>query len=110
PDELRAVGDEVLANARRWLTATRPASTEDATFRLLGLVWASAPAADVAAGVNDLRRLQRIGGGWAQLPSYLPDAYSTGEALYALREAGAAGDLAGRRGIGVLRSTQRSDR
>src|SRR5262249_21587448 len=47
PDELRAVGDEVLGSARRWLTATRPASTEDATFRLLGLVWASAPAADV---------------------------------------------------------------
>jgi ankyrin repeat protein len=109
PDELRAVGDEALGNTRRWLTATKPASTEDATFRLLGLVWANTPAADVAAAVNDLRRLQRIGGGWAQLPSYLPDAYSTGEALYALREAGAAGDLAWRRGIVFLRSTQRSD-
>ena len=109
PNELRTVGDEVIGNARRWLTATRPASTEDATFRLLALVWATAPAADVTAAVNDLRRLQRVGGGWAQLPSYLPDAYSTGEALYALREAGAAGDLAWRRGVLFLRSTQRSD-
>ena len=108
PGEMRASREEVLGNARRWLTSTRPASTEDATFRLLGLVWANAPAADVTAAANDLRRLQRVGGGWAQLPSYLPDAYSTGEALYALREAGAA-DLAWRRGILFLRSTQRSD-
>jgi ankyrin repeat protein len=109
PGELRAVRDEALGNARRWLTATRPASTEDATFRVLGLVWADAPAADVRAAANDLHHLQRVGGGWAQLPTYLPDAYSTGEALYALREAGAAGDLAWRRGILFLRSTQRSD-
>src|SRR5215472_5965698 len=109
PGEVRAMRDETLGNARRWLTATRPASTEDATFRLLGLVWADASAADVRAAANDLRRLQRAGGGWAQLPSYLPDAYSTGEALYALREADAAGDLAWRRGIMFLRTSQRSD-
>jgi ankyrin repeat protein len=109
PAELRAVREDAFSNARRWLTATRPASTEDATFRLLGLVWADAPASDVRVAANDLRRLQRVGGGWAQLPSYPPDAYSTGEALYALREAGAAGDLSWRRGILFLRSTQRSD-
>jgi ankyrin repeat protein len=109
PDEMRAVRDDTLGRARRWLTATRPTSTEDATFRLLGLVWADAPAADVKAAANDLRRMQRVGGGWAQLPSYLPDAYSTGEALSALREAGGAGDLAWRRGIMFLRTSQRSD-
>jgi len=109
PVELRAVRDGTLGNARRWLTQTRPASTEDAAFRLLGLVWADALPADIKAAASDLRRLQRVGGGWAQLPSYLPDAYSTGEALYALREAGAAGDLAWRRGILFLRSSQRSD-
>src|SRR5215831_13809631 len=34
PDEMRAARDTALARARRWLSATAPASTEDATFRL----------------------------------------------------------------------------
>ena len=36
PKELNAERDAVLLRARRWLSQTRPASTEDASFRLMG--------------------------------------------------------------------------
>ncbi len=89
PDEMRAARDATLARARTWLAASAPASTEDAAFRLLGLVWAEAARDDVAAAARDLLKLQKPGGGWAQLSEgYAADAYSTGEALYALHEAG----------------------
>jgi ankyrin repeat protein len=110
PDEMQAARDRVLGDARAWLTATVPQSTEDATFRLLGLVWAGAPATDVAAARRDLWKRQRPGGGWPQLPAYPPDAYSTGEALYALHESGTpAADVAWRRGIGFLMTSQAAD-
>lgn len=109
PPEMNAAREAALTRARAWLVASAAASTEDATFRLLGLVWANAPAADITAAANGLRGLQRAGGGWGQLPGYPPDAYSTGEALYALREAGVASDAAWRRGALFLRSTQHAD-
>jgi hypothetical protein len=65
-----------------------PASTEDAAFRLMGLVWSAAPEEEIAAARGDLRRMQRPDGGWGQTAAYAPDAYSTGEAVFALREAG----------------------
>jgi ankyrin repeat protein len=111
PDEMAAARDAVLTRARRWLVGTPPASTEDATFRLLGLVWAGAARDDVAAAARDLLKLQRPGGGWAQLPdAYAEDAYSTGEALYALHEAGTpTASAAWRKGIAFLLSTQAAD-
>jgi ankyrin repeat protein len=111
PDEMRDVRDATLARARSWLAASAPASTEDAAFRLLGLVWAEAARDDVAAAARDLLKLQKPGGGWAQLPEgYGQDAYSTGEALYALHEAGTpAGSAAWRKGIAFLLSAQAAD-
>jgi hypothetical protein len=58
----------------------------------LGLVWAGAPKAETEQAQRDLLAFQRAGGGWPQLPHYAPDAYSTGEALFALPEAGMAVD------------------
>ena len=109
PVELTDLRDSVLGSARRWLAENTAASTEDATFRLLGLVWSKATASDINAAVNDLRKRQSSRGGWSQLSGYPADAYSTGEALYALHEAGAGGDAAWQRGIDFLRSTQASD-
>ena len=109
PDSMRPMRERVLADATRWLSQTPPQSTEDATFRLLGLVWAGAPRFEVAAAAGDLQKRQRPGGGWAQLPAYAPDAYSTGEALYALHEAGASDNPGWQRGITFLRSTQAAD-
>src|SRR5205823_7289665 len=109
PDEMRATRERVVSEARDWLVKTPSQSTEDATFRLLGLVWADAARDAIASAGRDLQQLQRPGGGWSQLPGYAADAYSTGEALYALHEAGLSGDVRWRRGIVFLLSTQAAD-
>ncbi len=110
PEELRAEGEAGVQRARQWLIGTRPASTEDATFRLLGLVWAEASPADLDRARKDLLARQLPAGGWPELPGYEPDAYSTGEALYALHESGMSPtDPAWRRGAGLLMSTQAPD-
>jgi Ankyrin repeats (3 copies)/Prenyltransferase and squalene oxidase repeat len=110
PMELRMERDACLLRARRWLASTRPASVEDGSFRLLGLVWAGGAADDIAAARRDLIRMREESGGWAELPGYPADAYSTGEALYALREAGMATvDRDWSTGVQFLLSTQSAD-
>src|SRR2546430_13405121 len=51
-----------------------------------GLAWAKA---DVQDAVRDLLAAQRPNGGWAGLATLDPDAYATGQSLFALQEAGA---------------------
>ncbi len=110
PEELRAERDAAILRARRWLLETRPASTEDASFRLMGLVWAGAMADEIAAARHDLLTLQAANGGWPELPGYPSDAYSTGEAIYAMHEAGVgARDRASSAGLRFLLSTQAPD-
>ena len=110
PEELGRERDASVRSARQWLFATRPASTEDAAFRLMGLAWADAPAEEIVAARRDLLVLQQRTGGWPQLPRYQPDAYSTGEALFALHEAGTSvTDTAWRNGLKFLTSSQASD-
>jgi ankyrin repeat protein len=110
PDELTAERDAVLLRARGWLSETRPASTEDASFRLMGLVWAAAAPAEIAGARHDLTARRSPSGGWPELPGYSPDAYSTGEALYALRESGTpVTDPIWRMGSFFLTSTQSKD-
>lgn len=83
PGEERSV-----ARARKWLAATKPTSTEDASFRLMGLVWAGAANSEIARAGRDLLAMREASGAWPQLPGYPADAYSTGESLFALHEAG----------------------
>jgi ankyrin repeat protein len=110
PEERKDARDACFQRARRWLTATHPTSTEDASFRLLGLVWAAASANDIDAARHDLLAFQKAAGGWPELPLYQPDAYSTGQALYALHEAGfSATSAEWRRGLKFLISTQAPD-
>ena len=110
PEELRSEREECIRRAREWLAATHPVSTEDASFRLMGLVWAGAGAAQIDAARRDLLAMQKPAGGWPELPSYASDAYSTGEALYALREAATpATDAGWRRGLKFLIATQAVD-
>jgi len=109
PDDMQETRERVIGSAREWMTRTAPRSTEDAAFRVLGLVWADARREDVETAARDLQRLQRPGGGWSQLPGYPQDAYSTGEALYALHEAGISPDRGWRRGISFLLGTQAAD-
>jgi ankyrin repeat protein len=110
PDEFRPEGEAGIGRARQWLVAAVPASTEDATFRLLGLVWAGAAPAEIDAARADLGKLQKATGGWPELPDYPADAYSTGEALYALREAGTRANAGlWRKGLKYLMATQAPD-
>jgi ankyrin repeat protein len=76
-----------VARARAWLVASHPQSTEDSSFRLLGLHWTGAPRDETTRAAGDLLALQRSDGGWGELPHMASDAYSTGEALVALNEA-----------------------
>ena len=111
PEALAAERDLVTSRARGWLLATRPQSTEDAAYRLMGLVWAGgASAEDLARARRDLIAMQNANGGWSQLPGYSADAYSTGEALFALSESGVtATDASWQRGQRFLLSTQARD-
>lgn len=120
PAELAAERDAAIRRAAAWLERARPRSTEDATFRLLGLVGSDAPRSAIDRAARDLLSRQLPAGGWAQLPATsteatavagrAADAYSTGEALYALRIAGMPPDAPEwQRGEHFLLSTQADD-
>lgn len=101
PDETGA-----LERARQWLTRAQPASAEDHAFRLLGLVWTSAPESVRRQAARQVLALQRPDGGWGQLPALESDAYSTAELVYALRLA--TGDL-NQPGLQYLLRSQNAD-
>jgi ankyrin repeat protein len=79
-----------VARARAYLRRTDATNTQDEVFRLLGLIWSSAPPAEISAQYRRLQALQQTDGGWSQFPSMSSDAYATGQALYALRAGGMA--------------------
>ena len=97
--------------AAAWLSKIKPASNEESTMRLLGLVWgkASRPVIDEAA--RELASAQWSDGGWTQLPGLPPDAYATGHSLVALRESGFfnPGSRDFIRGVRFLLGTQEED-
>ncbi|HEX4136054.1 MAG TPA: ankyrin repeat domain-containing protein [Bryobacteraceae bacterium] len=110
PVELQAERDACILRARQWLVKSKPASTEDGAFRLLGLVWSGATTREIDAARSDLVAMRKPAGGWAELPGYPADAYSTGESLFALHEAGmATADPVWRAGLSFLISTQAAD-
>jgi squalene cyclase len=102
-----------FARAREWLARMPPRSTEEKTFRLLGLAWAGAAKDDAAVrkAIQTLLADQRKDGGWGQIPALKSDAYSTGEVLVALHQAGGLPitDPAYQRGVTFLLRTQEGD-
>jgi hypothetical protein len=99
-----------VARARHWLETHVPANSEDRAFRLLGLVWVDSPKELQRAAIRDLLGRQRPDGGWAQTDYRGSDAYATGQALFALREAGVrSSSRACRRGLRYLLDTQLDD-
>src|SRR5581483_4883186 len=106
---LAAERDAATRRAREWLLRSRPVSTEDAAFRVMGLVWAGAARGEIALASRDLLALARPGGGWGQFPGERADAYSTGEALFALHEAGRDHEAAWRKGVRYLLAAQAAD-
>lgn len=113
PKAQRAEYQAAAKRAANWLVKARPQTIEDRVFHLLGLKWAGigATQAIIRTGVRGLLGKQRSDGGWAQLPYIASDAYATGQALVALREAGGlrATDPAYKRGIAFLLKTQLED-
>jgi len=100
-----------IAAARRWLKNTAPRTTDDKAFRLYGLLWSDAPLELRDEAAQSLLADQRDDGAWAQQDNMPTDAYATGLALVALREAGglAPTDGAHQRGIAWLLKTQQPD-
>jgi hypothetical protein len=101
------------ARAREWLAKTPARSTEEKTFRLLGLAWAGAAKEDppVQQAIRTLLTDQRKDGGWGPTPALTSDAYSTGEVLVALHQAGglSVSDPAYQRGVTFLLRMQEGD-
>jgi ankyrin repeat protein len=99
-----------LALARQYLLRSSAASAEERNMRLLGLVWTKAPARRIAEALADIRKNQESGGGWSQFGRTEPDAYATGQSLYAMHIAGVAvTDDAYRRGVAFLLGSQYQD-
>lgn len=112
PRQHEARRTAALESARRWLLAAKPDSTEDATYRVLGLYWTRATSAEQSAAARELFALQRADGGWGQVPAIQEsDAYSTAQALFALSRTGALrrDHPVFQRGIDWLIRTQAAD-
>jgi len=94
-----------------WLARVEPQTTEDHVFQLLGLAWAHANKDVIQKAARNLIALQKMDGGWGQIPTLASDAYATGQALTALAEAGAlpTTDPVYRRGVQFLLNTQLDD-
>jgi N-acyl-D-amino-acid deacylase len=102
--------DDSRKKAKRWLQESKPQDTEDRVFQLRGLVACGADAQLIRACRDTLAKEQRPDGSWGQLPEMKGDAYATGSAMVALREAGmAANDPVYRRGLQFLLETQNPD-
>lgn len=111
PEQARDQKQAVLRQARAWLTRAQPRSTEERAYQLLGMLWTGADADVRKTAARQLLAQQRDDGGWSQLPHLPSDAYSTGEALYALHQAaGLATDApAYQHGLRFLLKTQEAD-
>jgi hypothetical protein len=94
-DDLRESATQIQEARRKaltWLKENQPLDTEDRVFQLRGLVAGGADAQLIRTRHDALVKEQRPDGSWAQLPNMSGDAYATGSALVALREAGMKAD------------------
>lgn len=100
-----------VALARQWLLSHNPRETEERTYQLLGLAWAGEDQATLKRLSAALGATQQDDGGWNSLEGRPSDAYSTGEALVALHDAGGTSTDSPiwRRGLEYLLRTQASD-
>jgi ankyrin repeat protein len=100
-----------MQRARAWLLSHAARTTEERAWQVFGVCISGGDhtAADRLAG--ELKATQRPDGGWASLDGRSSDAYSTGEALWALHNAAGlpTADAAWKRGIDYLLRTQSAD-
>ena len=90
--------------------SAKPTSAEERNMRLMGLVWTKAARARIDDAVRDVRAHQQPGGGWSQFGRTDPDAYATGQSLFALQMAGMPVTADSyRRGVAFLLGSQYQD-
>ena len=106
-----AASRSAIARAAAWLESHRGVETEDRTYQLLGLHWAGARRGLLSRLARELASTQQSDGGWGSVAGRASEAYSTGEALVALHEAGGmtTSDPVWKRGVAFLIRTQAAD-
>jgi ankyrin repeat protein len=87
PPTMKPKIDRNLAKATKWLRGYRAQSIEERAMQILGLHWAGVSKAETDKLAQALLAEQRADGGWAQLATMESDAYATGLALNALKQA-----------------------
>src|SRR5262249_498882 len=108
------MGEEGKAARERGLKWLRDAKPDEelqaAALRLILWRRLDLPASECEPLVKKLRGAQNADGGFSQVPKAKSDAYATGQALYALAEAGVKPDDEGvRKAQSFLAKTQRED-
>jgi ankyrin repeat protein len=108
---MKAELDSRIARARNYLTSGKANTNDEASMQILGLHWAGGNSSGMSALGKTLIGAQRADGGWGQNRNLPSDAYATGEALFALKEAGilTASDAAYQKGVKFLMDTQYPD-
>ena len=100
-----------VQRARGWLLSHTPRNTEERTFQIFGVCVSGEDRAVMSKLVRELKATQQSDGGWASGSGRPSEAYSTGEALWALHNAAGVptSDPAWQRGIEYLLRTQAKD-
>jgi N-acyl-D-amino-acid deacylase len=103
--------EATVRRGRNWLLATVPRYNDERVFQMLGLHWSGTKSPAMHGLVAALLKEQKPDGGWSQFTMPPSDAYATGQALYALNQAGGISTEhpAYQRGVKFLRETQMQD-
>ena len=80
--------EKAVQMAATWMAKEPATSTENLSWKVLGLAWADREQAAKRRAMDDLLAMQRPDGGWSDLPTMDSSVYQTGKALYALYAAG----------------------
>lgn len=107
----RAENARRIKKASQWLADQKPRYHQERVYQLLGRAWSGGSTRELQDSVDQLLKLQRDDGGWAQLSELDSDAWATGQSLVALQVAGGipTSHPVYQKGLEFLLSTQFDD-